>query len=145
MVNRWVEHVKSVAKKQNIPYSQALSVASSSYNGRQAEQERQSARHQRAQMMRAEMESNSAYERTKQAYLVEPPQRMKGKVFEDVKNSPTFQHFVRRSNDLQGLVQAYNSLSPEVRAQYNIPRTPFEYFAILKNQRRGMVKRQPRK
>lgn len=94
-------------------------------------------------LMAAEYERQRHFmESLPQPRLVLDTSKMTGPVFDNINNSPTFEHYIKRSkDDIDGLIMTYNSLPNEIKDQYNEPRTPQEIFSILKNQRRGMIKR----
>lgn len=104
--------------------------------------EKERERDERA-LMAAEYERQRHFmENLPQPKLVLDTLKMTGPVFDIIKNSPTFEHYIKRSNDdIEGLIMTYNSLPDEIKNQYNEPRTAQEIFSILKNQKRGMIKR----
>lgn len=73
-----------------------------------------------------------------------PKDMMTGPVFTAISISPTYDHFMAKENmSDEKLWETYDSLPNEIKEQYSSPSTPEDVFSILKNQRRGMVKRRP--
>lgn len=88
--------------------------------------------------------SPNFYNMSDKPAIVLPKEMMTGPIFTAISLSPTYAHFTKKENMSDDkLWETYNSIPNEIKEQYDSPNTPEDVFNILKNQRRGMVKRRP--